>query len=59
MKADKEHRVPLSEVALRLLEQLYQETPPQPDDFIFSAPRCGMSSDMSLTKLINGCMAKN
>ncbi|USP42407.1 site-specific integrase [Acinetobacter sp. XS-4] len=52
MKADKEHRVPLSEAAIRLLEQLYQETHPQPDDFIFPAPRGGMLSDMSLTALI-------
>ncbi|MCH7391197.1 tyrosine-type recombinase/integrase [Acinetobacter dispersus] len=52
MKASKEHRVPLSEAALRLLEQLYQETCPQPDDFIFPAPRSGMLSDMSLTTLI-------
>ncbi|MBI0421280.1 tyrosine-type recombinase/integrase [Acinetobacter sp. ACIN00229] len=52
MKADKEHRVPLSEAAIRLLEQLYQETHPQPDDFIFPAPRGGMLSGMSLTTLI-------
>ncbi|MBN6523261.1 tyrosine-type recombinase/integrase [Acinetobacter pittii] len=52
MKADKEHRVPLSEAAIRLLKQLYQETHPQPDDFIFPAPRGGMLSDMSLTMLI-------
>ncbi|QCP38442.1 tyrosine-type recombinase/integrase [Acinetobacter baumannii] len=52
MKADKEHRVPLSESAIRLLEQLYQEIHPQPDDFIFPAPRGGMLSDMSLTMLI-------
>lgn len=53
MKADKEHRVPLSEAAISLLEQLYQETHPQPaDDFIFPAPRGGMLSDMSLTMLI-------
>ena len=52
MKADKEHRVPLTEATIRLLEQLYQETHPQPDDFIFPAPRGGMLSDMSLTMLI-------
>lgn len=53
MKADKEHRVPLSKVAIRLLEQLYQEILPQPDDFIFPTPRSGeMLSDMSLTALI-------
>ncbi|MER8077631.1 tyrosine-type recombinase/integrase, partial [Acinetobacter pittii] len=52
MKADKEHRVPLSETAIRLVEQLYQEIHPQPNDFIFPAPRGGMLSDMSLTTLI-------
>lgn len=52
MKADKEHRVPLTEATIRLLDQLYQETHPQPDDFIFPAPRGGMLSDMSLTMLI-------
>ncbi|MBJ8507011.1 tyrosine-type recombinase/integrase [Acinetobacter seifertii] len=52
MKADKEHRVPLSETALRLLEQLYQKAHPQSDDFIFRAPRGDMLSDMSLTTLI-------
>lgn len=52
MKADKQHQVPLSEAAMSLLEQLYQETHPQLDDFIFSAPRGGMLSDMSLTMLI-------
>jgi integrase len=52
MKADKEHRVPLSQAAIGLLEQLYQETHPQPDGFIFPAPRGGTLSDMSLTTLI-------
>ncbi|KYQ80982.1 integrase [Acinetobacter lactucae] len=53
MKADKEHRVPLSQVAISLLEQLYQETHPQPGDFIFPTPRSGeMLSDMSLTAMI-------
>lgn len=53
MKAEKEHRVPLSEVAINLLERLYQEIHPQPDDFIFPTPRSGeMLSDMSLTAMI-------
>ncbi|MGQ1493757.1 tyrosine-type recombinase/integrase [Acinetobacter baumannii] len=53
MKADKEHRVPLSQVAIRLLEKLCEETHPQPDDFIFPTPRSGeMLSDMSLTAMI-------
>lgn len=53
MKADKEHRVPLSQVAISLLEQLYQETHPKPDDFIFPTPHSGeMLSDMYLTAMI-------
>ncbi|EML2027823.1 tyrosine-type recombinase/integrase [Acinetobacter baumannii] len=53
MKADKEHRVPLSQVGISLLEQLYHETDPKPDDFIFPTPRSGeMLSDMSLTATI-------
>ena len=50
MKADKEHRVPLSQEAITLLESIQQYTRPQ--DFIFPAPRGGMLSDMSLTTLI-------
>lgn len=50
MKADKEHRVPLSQEAIALLESIQQYTRPQ--DFIFPAPRGGMLSDMSLTTLI-------
>ncbi|MFL9507013.1 tyrosine-type recombinase/integrase [Acinetobacter baumannii] len=51
MKAEKEHRVPLSPEALSLLESIKLYT--QPQDFIFPAPRSGgMLSDMSLTALI-------
>ena len=50
MKADKEHRVPLSQEAIALLELIQEYT--QPQDFIFPAPRGGMLSDMSLTTLI-------
>lgn len=51
MKAEKEHRVPLSQEALTLLESIKLYT--QPQDFIFPAPRGGgMLSDMSLTALI-------
>ncbi len=52
MKADKEHQVSLSQAAIRLLEKHHQETHAQPDDFIFSAPRGAMLSDMSVTILI-------
>ena len=51
MKAEKEHRVPLSNKALTLLESIKPYT--QLQDFIFPAPRNGsMLSDMSLTTLI-------
>ncbi|WP_288384775.1 integrase arm-type DNA-binding domain-containing protein, partial [uncultured Acinetobacter sp.] len=51
MKANKEHRVPLSQEAINLLKSIQAYT--QPQDFIFPAPRTGeMLSDMSLTTLI-------
>lgn len=50
MKADKEHRVPLSPPVIHLLESIQPYT--QPNDFLFPAPRSGMLSDMSLTTLI-------
>lgn len=51
MKANKEHRVPLSQEAMSLLESIQEYT--QPQDFIFPTPRTGaMLSDMSLTTLI-------
>lgn len=51
MKAEKEHRVPLSKEAINLLESIQEYT--QPQDFIFPAPRSDkMLSDMSLTTLI-------
>ena len=51
MKADTEHRVPLSQQAISLLKSIQAYT--QPQDFIFPAPRNGqMLSDMSLTTLI-------
>lgn len=51
MKADKEHRVPLSEPAIELLKSI--QTDIEPQSYIFPAPRGGgMLSDMSLTALI-------
>ena len=50
MKAEKEHRVPLSRGAINLLESIRDFS--QPQDFIFPAPRGSMLSDMSLTTLI-------
>ena len=45
MKAGKEHRVPLSEAALRLLQEQPQMAG---TDLVFSAPRGGKLSDMTL-----------
>ncbi len=60
MKADKEHRVPLSEAAIRLFKKIYQETHHQPDDFIFPTPHSGkMFSDMSLTAMIKRMHEQN
>lgn len=51
MKAEKEHRVPLSESAIELLKSI--QTNIKPQNYIFPAPRgSGMLSDMSLTALI-------
>lgn len=51
MKAEKEHRVPLSESAMELLKSVQADTRPQ--SYIFPTPRGGgMLSDMSLTALI-------
>lgn len=49
MKAGKEHRVPLSGAAIELLEAL-----PRREDspYVFSAPRGGMLSDMTLSALM-------
>lgn len=49
MKAEKEHRVPLSDPVILLLEQL----PKLVDtDLVFPAPRGGQLSDMSLTAVL-------
>jgi integrase len=49
MKADREHRVPLSAAALRLLRHL----PRIPGDaLVFPAPRGGQLSDMTLTAVL-------
>lgn len=51
MKANKEHRVPLSNEAITLLQAIRYDA--QPSSYIFPAPRNGgMLSDMSLTALI-------
>lgn len=60
MKAEKEHRVPLSDVAVKLLEALPRvkrevHVGKQTDDdldYIFPAPRTGKLSDMALTAVL-------
>jgi integrase len=49
MKANKEHRVPLSDDAVKLLQALPRI---ESDNCIFPAPRGGSLSDMALTTLI-------
>ena len=49
MKAGKEHRVPLSEDALFILNTLPHE---DRDALVFASPRGGMLSDMSLTAVL-------
>jgi integrase len=49
MKAGKEHRIPLSDAALKLLNNLPRLTG---SEFVFFAPRGGMLSDMSLTAVL-------
>lgn len=49
MKAGREHRVPLSKAALRLLEQLPRF---EGEDFVFPAARGGTMSDMALTSVM-------
>lgn len=46
MKANREHRVPLSKAAIKLLLALPRF---EGIDFLFPSPRCGKLSDMSLT----------
>lgn len=49
MKANKEHRVPLSSQALALLKSI---TPDADNDLVFPAPRGGVLSDMTLTAVL-------
>ncbi|WP_246178171.1 tyrosine-type recombinase/integrase [Pandoraea horticolens] len=49
MKARREHRVPLSDEAIHVLKQM----PRIADcDYVFSAPKGGMFSDMALTSVL-------
>lgn len=49
MKAGKEHRVPLSEQAIEVLESISHSGN---EGYVFTAPRGGMLSDMALTALM-------
>jgi len=49
MKADREHRVPLSAAAVALLKTLPEHTDA---DLVFPAPRLGQLSDMTLTAVL-------
>jgi len=49
MKADKEHFVPLSAVAIRLLESLPRD---KGNDYVFPAQKGGAMSDMALTMVL-------
>lgn len=49
MKAGKEHRVPLSDCALSILQS---QCPGEAHGIVFAAPRSGMLSDMSLTAVM-------
>ncbi len=49
MKASKEHRVPLSDVAVALLKMLPRF---KDKNLVFPAPRGGQLSDMSLTAVL-------
>lgn len=49
MKADKEHRIPLSDEALKILNSLDKRGD---DDHLFQAPRGGELSDMSLSSIL-------
>lgn len=55
MKADKEHRVPLTDPALAIIEAM----PRRADSaFVFAAPRCGQLSDMTLSKVMRDMQAR-
>lgn len=52
MKANKEHRVPLTDAALSILRALPRMEPDNPDSSVFFAPRGGSLSDMTLTAVL-------
>lgn len=50
MKAGKEHRVPLTETAIRILNE--QSKLPRQNDYVFEAPNGGQLSDMTLSAVL-------
>jgi integrase len=52
MKAKRQHRVPLSNAALEVLQEARQCLPPTPTNLIFSNHKGGVLSDMSLTAVM-------
>lgn len=52
MKAKRQHRVPLSNAALGLLQEARQCLSPTPTNLIFSSHKGGVLSDMSLTAVM-------
>ena len=52
MKAKREHRVPLSEEALKVLRKAQAQPKPHSTPYVFWSQRGGMLSDMSLTALM-------
>ncbi|TAK78559.1 MAG: site-specific integrase [Aquabacterium sp.] len=55
MKASREHRVPLSEAAVKLLESLPEG---KGDSLVFESPRGGQLSDMTLTAVMRRMKAE-
>ena len=51
MKASKAHKVPLSDRAIEVLAETRQYSDGAPDSLVFPAPRGGMLSDMTMSKL--------
>ncbi|MEO5687125.1 MAG: integrase arm-type DNA-binding domain-containing protein [Burkholderiaceae bacterium] len=52
MKAGREHRVPLSDAAIKVLERVDATPRTLPSAFVFAAPRGGQLSDMTLTAVL-------
>lgn len=58
MKGGREHRVPLTDEALAVIEKGAQLPRPEPTDLLFPAPRGGQLSDMTLTAVLRRLKVK-